>query len=235
MSNENKNKRFDAQEYVNRQLEMRTNAALNQKNKQFALEHAHDTDEQLLCYVTRFAKENGYTPHMNDIIGGGFIARRFGGWAHVIQMANLPKPGPSGSSKYGKIYKEELRAQTKLRKKEKERKKNARVSAKEENARIAQEERNLRKERDFAWGDEHADDTDEQLLDYVRECAAEMGQTPRMKEVLGGEYIRERIGGWALVCTLADIPLPRELKPPKAKEVQQYLQKQKKAAKINAE
>ena len=42
---------FDAQQYVNDMLERNTNAALKQKNAQFAKEHVHATDDELLAYL----------------------------------------------------------------------------------------------------------------------------------------------------------------------------------------
>ena len=85
------------------------------------------------------------------------------------------------------------------------------------------EELPIRTARDMAWGDAHWYDTDEQLLDYVRECAAQLGQTPREKEVVGGIYIREHFGSWALVLYLAELPLRYGMKPPKPATLNRYL------------
>ena len=46
LSNKEKIAFFDAQEYVNQQLEIRVTAALKQKNAQFAQEHEHDSKRQ---------------------------------------------------------------------------------------------------------------------------------------------------------------------------------------------
>jgi hypothetical protein len=78
-------------------------------------------------------------------------------------------------------------------------------------------------ERDRIWGEEHQADTDEQLLSHVKAIADDLGQTPRKSEVIGAEYICKRIGSWALICTFAELPLPKELKPPKKKEILRYL------------
>ena len=218
MSNKEKKTYFDAREYVNQQLAARTDEALHEKNKQFALDHAKDTKEQLIAYVQQCAEDLGHTPHMTEIIGGPYIKFRFAGWVKMLQAAGLPtnvrKPAHAGR----KIYQQELRYQAKLRKDEKATSK----AIKHIKAEQASEEKLLRKDRDVAWGEGHLGDTDEQLLDHVKAVAAECGHTPKKSEVMGAEYICKRIGSWALVCTLAELPLPKELKPPKKKEILQY-------------
>ena len=218
MSNKEKKSYFDTREYVNQQLAARTDEALHEKNKQFALDHGKDTKEQLITYVQQCAEDLGHTPHVTEIIGGPFIKFRFDGWSKVLQAAGLPtnvkKPAHAGR----KIYLEELKHQARLRKEEKA----AAKTETSEKAEQAAEEKAVRKERDMAWGEEHLGDTDDKLLAHVKNVAAECGHTPRKSEVMGSEYICKRIGSWALVCTLAELPLPKELKPPKKKEILQY-------------
>lgn len=230
MSNKEKKTYFDAREYVNQQLAARTDEALHEKNKHFALDHAKDTKEQLITYVQQCAEDLGHTPHVTEIIGGPFIKFRFDGWSKVLQAAGLPtnvrKPAHAGR----KIYQQELRYQAKLRKDEKATSK----AIKNIKAEQASEEKVLRKDRDMAWGEGHLGDTDEQLLDHVKAVAAECGHTPKKSEVMGAEYICKRIGSWALVCTLAELPLPKELKPPKKKEILQYENSRKHQMKINS-
>lgn len=189
MSKNEKKNYFDAQEYVNRQLAIRTDRALQEKNKRFAIDHAKDSRAQLIAYVLQCKEELGHTPCMPEIIGGAYIGYRLDGWVKMLQAA-------------AKIEN---------------------ATAKEARAEQARETQAARKERDRAWGEEHLGDTDEQLLSHVKAVAAQLGQTPRKSEVIGGEYICKRIGSWALICTLAELPLPKELKPPKRKELLQYL------------
>ena len=223
MSRKEKKPYFDAQEYVNKQLAIRTDKALEERNKQFAIDHAKDSREQLIAYVLQCKEELGHTPFMTEIIGGAYIGYRFDGWVKMLQAADLPLHAKEPAHTARKIYREELKYQAKLLKEEKTEAKHQNTLAKELKEEQNKEEQALRKARDQAWGDAHQADTDEQLLAYVKSCAAESGQTPRKKEVPGGEYICQRIGSWALVCTLAELPLPKELKPPKKKEVLQYL------------
>ena len=86
----------------------------------------------------------------------------------------------------------------------------------------------------MAWGAEHENDTDEQLIDYLKQCAKELGYTPHKRDVVGSEYICKRIGRWALVCTLAKLPVPQKEKPSK-KEVQQYLNSRRKQRQSDSE
>ena len=87
--NEKKNY-FDAQAYVNRQLAIRTDQVLQEKNKQFAVEHEKDSRAQLIAYVLQCKEELGHTPSMTEIIGGAYIGYRFDGWVKMLQAAGLP-------------------------------------------------------------------------------------------------------------------------------------------------
>lgn len=227
MSNKEKRDYFNAQEYVNRQLAIRTDRALQTRNRQFAEEHAKDTREQLISYVLQCRQELGHTPCMTEIIGGAYIGYRFDGWVRMLQAAGLPLHAKEPAHTGRKIYRDELKRQAKLWKEEKAAAKLENAAAKEARAEQAEEEKAARRERDRAWGEEHRADTDEQLLAYLKSVAAGLGQTPRKSEVLGGEYICRRIGSWALICTLAELPLPKELKPPTKKELLQYFSRNK--------
>ena len=223
MSKNEKKNYFDARAYVNQQLAIRTDQALQEKNKQFAIDHAKDSRAQLIAYVLQCKEELGRTPAMTEIIGGAYIGYRFDGWVKMLQAAGLPLHTKEPDHTARKIYRNELKNQAKLLKEEKAAARIQNTAAKEARAEQAREAQAARKERDRVWGEKHREDTDEQLLSYVKAVASDLGQTPRKSEVIGGEYICERIGSWALICTLAELPLPKELKPPKKKELLQYL------------
>ena len=70
----------------------RTEAVLDARNKAFPKEHSKDTDAQLLQYLCSCAKQIGHSPDMCEVIGGLYIARRFGGWKNAIAKAGLPRP-----------------------------------------------------------------------------------------------------------------------------------------------
>ena len=75
---------------------------------------------------------------------------------------------------------------------------------------------------DMAWGEGHKDDTDEQLLAYVRQCAADLGHTPEGKEVLGARYISQRFGSWAVALYYAGLRLRRGMEPPGQAALDRY-------------
>lgn len=63
-----------------------------------------------------------------------------------------------------------------------------------------------RKDAEFVAA--HRDDTDEQLIAYLQQCAQELGHTPHPREVFGGAMIGERFGGWSRAVDVAGLPYP---------------------------
>lgn len=123
-------------------------------------------------------------------------------------------------------YKEEYKRHAKMFKNERkiqaeERAAHARSSTLKEQA-----ERAALAERDCEWAAEHEADTDEALLDYLRQCAAELGHTPMRREVLGSTYIAERFGNWSVALTVAGLYLPKK-KRPKQTALDAYAKKRK--------
>ncbi|MBP3673885.1 MAG: hypothetical protein J6J18_08675 [Oscillospiraceae bacterium] len=223
-------KYFDAREFVNQKIEERTYIALHQKNAQFAQEHANDSKEQLLEYLRQQAQQLGKTPNMDEIIGGPYIGYRFDGYINAVSAAGLSFPRRSPESKARKIYRDEYKNQARLYREEKAAAKARKAEEREVQAKISQEETAARKERDQLWGEEHRNDTDEQLMEYVKHCAEELGHTPFAREVVGGEYIRKRFDGWTVMLVLADIPLDASMKRPPDKKIKEYLNKRKNLA-----
>ena len=62
-------------------------------------------------------------------------------------------------------------------------------------------------EQDFRG--QHASDTDEQLLAYLRGWAIRKNNTPWPGEIVGGKYILERFGSWNRALALARLPAPK--------------------------
>ena len=58
------------------------------------------------------------------------------------------------------------------------------------------------------FGIHHAVTTNTELLEYVRACSKELGETPGSNEVIGGAYIESRFGGWDQVVAAANLPAP---------------------------
>ena len=89
-------------------------------------------------------------------------------------------------------------------------------------------------ERDRQWGKKHKRDTDEELLEYLRRTAEELGYTPPMREIVGGHYIEQRFCGYGVAVTLAGLPLGKNMTPT-AKQMQMYENRRAKRAKLKAE
>jgi hypothetical protein len=56
---------------------------------------------------------------------------------------------------------------------------------------------------------QHALDSDEQLLAYLRAWAIRKQHTPWPGEIVGGTFIQERFGSWNQALLLARLPAPR--------------------------
>ena len=92
--------------------------------------------------------------------------------------------------------------------------------------------------KEEAFRKEHGEDTDGQLLAYLRQCAEELQRTPWPGEILGGTVITERFGSWEKALMAANLPRPKtENKPStflrilKEEEHQKEVYRQRKAEK----
>lgn len=221
-----KEKRFDARQWVDRQLDVRTNTALNQKHSAFAQDHSHTSSAQLIAYVQSLARERGKTPYQQEVIGGSFLAYRFGSWENLLRLAELPAPTRPKDPRW--LYRQERELQVKLFREEKVLAKQQRAKHSLEKSKQAQARNQERTRRDMAWGEAHSGDTNGQLLAYIRACADDLGRSPLVKEVLGGEYIRSRFVSWPIVLQEAGLPLPEGMKPPTKKMLAAYAELQRK-------
>ena len=58
------------------------------------------------------------------------------------------------------------------------------------------------------FAQERGADTEEQLIAYLRECAARLEHTPWPREIPGGETIRKRFATWEAALEKAGLPAP---------------------------
>ena len=150
---------------------------------------------------------------------------------HDRVMCSLLLPEPRSQRERRKllsmpVYKEEYRRQSTLFRQERRDKREEHIQS-----RMEGEQENLRRaEQDAIWGQAHKNDTEEALLEYVRQCAEERGKSPRMRDVPGGTYISQRFGSWALVLTLAGLKLPRGVEPPSQRTINAYQKQHKENA-----
>ena len=83
-------------------------------------------------------------------------------------------------------------------------------------------------EKEAEFRKEHGHDTDEQLLAYLRLCAAKLQHTPWQGEILGGTVIADRFSSWEKALSAARLPYPQsEDKPSTFLRVQQEEERQK--------
>ena len=59
-------------------------------------------------------------------------------------------------------------------------------------------------EQELQFTRDHAFDTDEQLLDYIRKYAVLLHYAPRYKEIIGWKLICERFGSWGAAIEKQD-------------------------------
>lgn len=197
--------------------------SLIHKNKRFTVEHKTFEDQELLDYVKNFSGKLGRTPNQDEIIGGYYIASRFGSWEHVLAEAKLPYPEEkSPPMRKRLIYREEAKLLQKEQKKLRDEKKKQRREKLEQTKKEKTEENLNKIQKDREWGKLHEKDTDEELITYVKCIAERLGYTPVSKEVPGAAYIIERIGSWALVLTVAGLPLPKGMKEVNPKTLKEY-------------
>lgn len=227
MSIKGNQRSFRGDIWFNRKIDQRVRLALREKEAAFFQEHSHDTDRQLLEYVQYCAQELGHTPNVGELIGGSFIEKRFGRWETVIAAAGLPRPHNMPPLAERLIYKLEYKEQSKLFSKERMAAKEAGSELQQQRVKVAKQEQEERLAQDLIWGKAHEADSDEELLAYLRQCTDELGRSPVMKDVVGGSYIAKRFGSWPLVLTLAEIPLPKGMLPPKLRQLDDYRHKKK--------
>ena len=222
MSEKRMRNRFRGDLWLEQQVGQRTKAVLQEKQETFEKEHQTDTEEQLLDYVRQEAAKLRYTPNPGDLIGGPYIYKRFGNWDRVVALCGLPKPAKMLPMKSRTIYKEEYKRQLELFRQERKTEQKNRseaVQARKEQAKLEEE---ARAERDRQWGEAHESDTDEQLLEYLRQCAETLGHSPFKAEVEGGNYIAKRFVTWPLALQLAELPLPKGMKPAGKRDIHAY-------------
>lgn len=207
----------------------RTRRALARQEAEFAQKHAASSNAQLLQYIKQCADELGYTPNSLDIVGGQYIARVFGGWNRALALAGLPKLSRYKSPEETLLFAAELKRQQEIYEENMRRLvagelKDWSVVTSDSVAKNNQRQDKLRqeaeelaqralpfKERLFAM--ENATASNGLLLGYLAACAEELGRLPYQNEVIGGEYIGERFGGWKNACWALEGRLEAGLAP----------------------
>lgn len=222
MTEKKKPKRFQGDRWFDQQVHQRTKQSLLEKEAVFAQTHQHDTDAQLLELLRQAAAELGYTPNPGEMIGGSYILARVGNWDRAVMAAKLPPPSRAHALRDRPIYKREYQAQAALFQQQRRADKVERQNRRREKSQQAEAARKKWEQEGMAWGREHRNESDEQLLAYLRCSAEALGHSPVKSEVPGSWYLCERFVSWPLALTLAKLPLPQGMKPPEKKAVLEY-------------
>ena len=82
-------------------------------------------------------------------------------------------------------------------------------------------------EQELQFTRDHAFDSDEQLLDYIREYAFVFHYAPRYKEIIGWKLICERFGSWGAAIEKAGLHLSSSCSVEKLPRIQEEVRKQK--------
>lgn len=74
---------------LHQQLVKRTVEALQSQDDAFAIEYETASDADLIDYVCQCVGAS-YTPAPCEVVGGAYIAQRFGNWSAALKAAGLP-------------------------------------------------------------------------------------------------------------------------------------------------
>lgn len=74
-------------------------------------------------------------------------------------------------------------------------------------------------QKNYLFVQEHSGDSNEELLDYVVQCAETLGYTPRYDEIIGGAFIVGRFGGWYKVLEYSGLPPMGKKRRPKGRRI----------------
>ena len=82
-------------------------------------------------------------------------------------------------------------------------------------------------EQELLFTREHAADSEEHLLNYIREQAEILRYTPRYKEITGWKLITERFGSWDAAVKNAGLQAPVACPVEKLPRIREEVRKQK--------
>ena len=64
---------------------------LLKRESEFAKQHRHDSDEELLEYLRTVAEKLGKCPTLHEVEGFAYIKKRLGPWPRILEKAGLKK------------------------------------------------------------------------------------------------------------------------------------------------
>ena len=97
--------------------------SLEQKEEDFAIAHAQDSDAELLIYLRQCAAELRHSPWPREIVGWKYLTERFEGWNEMLRKAHLPMPTTPNKVSSFQLVLEENKYQKQVYRQKKEEKK----------------------------------------------------------------------------------------------------------------
>ena len=99
---------------LHQQIVKRTREALQAQDEAFAIEHETASDADLIDYVRRCV-DASYTSAPCEVVGGAYIAQRFGNWSAALKAAGLPSQyKPPRENGYHRFHEEYARQEAQL-------------------------------------------------------------------------------------------------------------------------
>ena len=99
---------------LHQQLVKRTREALQVQDEAFEIEYETASDADLIDYVRRCV-DVSYTPAPCEVVGGAYIAQRFGNWSAALKVAGLPSQyKPPCENSYPRFHEEYARQEAQL-------------------------------------------------------------------------------------------------------------------------
>ena len=97
--------------------------SLEQKEEDFAIAHAQDSDAELLIYLRRCAADLRHSPWPKEIVGWKYLTERFEDWNEMLRKAHLPMPTTPNKVSSFQLMLEETKYQKQVYRQKKEEKK----------------------------------------------------------------------------------------------------------------
>ena len=97
--------------------------SLEQKEEDFAISHAQDSDAELLIYLRQCAAELRHSPWPKEIVGWKYLTERFEDWNEMLRKAHLPMPTTPNKVSSFQLMLEETKYQKQVYRQKKEEKK----------------------------------------------------------------------------------------------------------------
>ena len=99
---------------LHQQIVKRTIEALQAQDEAFAIEYETASDADLIAYV-RQCVDVSYTPAPCEVVGGAYIAQRFGNWSAALKAVGLPSQyKPPCENSYPRFHEEYARQEAQL-------------------------------------------------------------------------------------------------------------------------